>query len=81
MAVGEGILTGATPVVWNWEGADELWPADCVVKNATEAANLVRSQPTSSDFESFVTEKYSSATTINSWAGLFGNFFVTERSK
>lgn len=81
MAVGEGILTGATPVVWNWEGADELWPAECVVRNATEAANLVLSPPPNPDFKLFATEKYSSTATVNSWVGLLGNFFETERSK
>ncbi|NWL09254.1 glycosyltransferase [Pseudomonas hunanensis] len=81
MAVGEGILTGATPIVWNWEGADEIWPPNCIVKDAAEAAELVRKQLPDSTFKPFVLEKFSSAKTINNWLDLFSNFFENERSK
>ena len=30
MAIGEGILTGAVPIIWNWEGAAEIWGKDFV---------------------------------------------------
>lgn len=81
MAVGEGILTGATPIVWNWEGADELWPVNCVVNNSAEASKLVQEHLPGSDFKSFALERYSSSNTINQWSALLGNFFENERSK
>lgn len=42
MAVGEGMLTGAAPVVWNWDGADEIWPSESIVKSVDEAKELIQ---------------------------------------
>ncbi|MEN2751835.1 glycosyltransferase [Psychrobacter sp. FBL11] len=33
MAIGEGILTGAVPIIWDWEGAAEIWGKDFVYNN------------------------------------------------
>lgn len=41
MAIGEGMLTGAVPVIWNWEGADEIWPVEHVVVSLAAASQLV----------------------------------------
>ncbi|GEN26270.1 glycosyl transferase [Halomonas cupida] len=41
MAVGEGIAAGATPVVWNWEGAADIWGEPSVVRDCSEARDLV----------------------------------------
>lgn len=41
MAIGEGMLTGAVPVIWNWEGADEIWPKEHVVASLEAALPLV----------------------------------------
>lgn len=45
MAVGEALLTGAVPVVWNWEGASDLWPEARIVSSSSEAADLILSNP------------------------------------
>ncbi|AJI75486.1 glycosyl transferases group 1 family protein [Francisella philomiragia subsp. philomiragia ATCC 25015] len=42
MAIGEGMLTGATPVVWNWDGANEIWPDYSIVKSVDEAKELIQ---------------------------------------
>ncbi|WP_449431671.1 glycosyltransferase family protein [Pseudomonas putida] len=41
MAVGEGILTGAVPIVWDWEGASTIWGTDSVIHSLTEAKQAV----------------------------------------
>jgi hypothetical protein len=42
MAIGEGMLTGAVPVIWNWEGADKIWPVEHVVPSLAAALQLVQ---------------------------------------
>ncbi|OUE44883.1 hypothetical protein BZY95_05100 [Billgrantia desiderata SP1] len=42
LAIGEGMLTCATPVIWSWEGASEIWPNENIVKNITEAKARVK---------------------------------------
>ncbi len=41
MAVGEGVLTGATPIVWPWEGASELWGREVIIRSLSEAKKKV----------------------------------------
>lgn len=36
MAIGEGILTGAVPIIWDWEGAADIWGKDFVYNNKEE---------------------------------------------
>ncbi|MBB3192209.1 glycosyltransferase [Halomonas cerina] len=47
MAVGEGMLTGAMPVIWNWDGAAEIWGDEWVVSSFEDAKqNVVSGEPT-----------------------------------
>lgn len=41
MAVGEGMLTGAIPVVWDWEGASEVWGNRWLVRSLEGAKSAV----------------------------------------
>lgn len=45
MAVGEAVLTGAVPVVWNWEGASQIWPEARIVNSPKEASDYILSGP------------------------------------
>ncbi|OQV30180.1 glycosyltransferase family protein [Alcaligenes phenolicus] len=42
MAVGEGMLTGAVPIIWNWEGAGDIWGEKWVVKDVIEAKAAIK---------------------------------------
>ncbi|MGO3130540.1 MAG: glycosyltransferase family protein [Alcaligenes sp.] len=42
MAVGEGMLTGAVPIIWNWEGAGDIWGEQWVVKDVIEAKAAIK---------------------------------------
>lgn len=44
MAIGEGMLTGAKPVIWNWEGAGEIWGDGCVFQTTEHAAHCIERQ-------------------------------------
>ncbi len=41
MAIGEGILTGTMPVIWNWDGAADIWGEECVVDDLDAARKYV----------------------------------------
>ncbi|MBH0312084.1 glycosyltransferase [Alcaligenes faecalis] len=41
MAVGEAMLTGAVPIIWDWNGAKEIWGEGFVVKSVREAKEKV----------------------------------------
>lgn len=43
MAVGEGMLTGAMPVIWNWDGAADIWGSRWVVNSVEDAKTAVLS--------------------------------------
>lgn len=41
MAIGEGMLTGTKPIVWDWDGAAEIWGANLVIHSLEEAKKVV----------------------------------------
>lgn len=41
MAIGEGMLTGAIPIIWDWEGAAEIWGDKWVVRSLEQARQAV----------------------------------------
>ncbi|RTQ97919.1 glycosyltransferase family protein [Halomonas nitroreducens] len=41
MAIGEGMLTGATPIIWDWDGAAKIWGKNYVVNDYKEAKEVV----------------------------------------
>lgn len=45
MAIGEGILTGAKPIIWDWDGAAAVWGSQWVVRDVGEAMQRVLSWP------------------------------------
>src|SRR5690606_9121293 len=41
VAVGEGMLSGSLPLIWNWEGAQEIWGERWIVSDVTQAKRAV----------------------------------------
>ncbi len=41
MAIGEGMLTEAMPIIWDWDGACEIWPPEYLVSSVNSAVNLI----------------------------------------
>lgn len=41
MAIGEGMLTGAMPIIWDWDGAAEIWGDKWIIRSLEEAKQAV----------------------------------------
>ncbi|MGA4494158.1 glycosyltransferase family protein [Vreelandella venusta] len=41
MAIGEGMLTGAMPIIWDWDGAAEIWGEKYVTRSLQAAKQAV----------------------------------------
>jgi hypothetical protein len=37
-SVGDGVSSGAVPVIWPWEGADVIYPSSWVIEDTEQAA-------------------------------------------
>lgn len=47
MAIGEGMLTGATPIIWDWDGAAEIWGDKYVIRSLQDAKQaVIKGEPT-----------------------------------
>lgn len=72
MAVGEGMLTGAIPVIWNWEGAAEIWGERWIVENIEQAEYAVlNSQPSPEDIKESLSA-LSAEKVLDSWKKVLG---------
>lgn len=65
MAIGEGMLTGTTPIVWDWDGAAEIWGEDKIIYSTFDGVSKVLS-PYSLVNISEVEEKYTN-NVVNLW--------------
>lgn len=73
MAIGEAMLTGSIPIIWNWKGAAEIWGREFIVDSVEEAKNRVLSSNEYSALELIEKlEKYSSVNVSRSWGQLLG---------
>lgn len=77
VAVVEGIASGATPIVWRWDGADAIYPGLPLVDTAQKAAELIewvrhsRSGPRlQQQMDNLVRKNYDAAKVCRRWAAL-----------
>lgn len=73
----EGMASGTVPIVFNWPGADTLYPENNIVKSEEEAVNLILKETntpryTSQKYQSMV-EKYNKQTSITKLNNLIFN--------
>jgi glycosyltransferase involved in cell wall biosynthesis len=73
MSIGEGMLTGAVPIIWKWDGADEIWGARYVVDGVSEAFDRVVSNERSirENVLQDVKSMHSSEKVFRAWAECF----------
>lgn len=45
MAIGEGMLTNTYPIIWDWDGAAEIWGEEYIIKSKNQAVVTVRDSP------------------------------------
>lgn len=73
MAIGEAMLTGSMPIIWNWEGAEEIWGDEFVVSSLEEAKGQVLKSNKYSTMElREKLESYGSVNISRSWERLLG---------
>ena len=44
MAIGEGMLTGSVPIIWDWDGASEIWGEKYVITSITQAKDKFKEE-------------------------------------
>lgn len=74
MAVGEGMLTGSSPVIWGWDGADEIWPTQSIIRTINNAKDLILNVNKNESLEQiynknrqWVLDNYSCDDIVNKW--------------
>lgn len=69
MAIGEGMLTGATPVIWDWDGAAEIWGEEFIIRDIVNATGDIKSckDINIEKNRAIITSRYSSQIAIKSW--------------
>ena len=76
MAIGEGMLTGTVPIVWNWDGAGDIWPPQNIVASDEEATALISrlSQcnvgEAAFEYRDYVIERYGLDRIMRAWSDL-----------
>lgn len=72
MSVGEGMLTGATPLLWNWKGAADLWPSQFVVDSTQQAADVILNAepPTTETNRRYVLARHGAESVATAWSSL-----------
>lgn len=76
MAVGEGMLTGSIPIVWNWDGADEIWQKEYIVNDVNQAKDLILNMSQEEfakkqiECRNWVLENYSANNIVGKWMEL-----------
>ncbi len=68
MAIGEGMLTGAVPIIWNWDGAVELWGKSFIYNNTPEMIKAINASEKEIDLNTFLL----SNDVISKWKKILG---------
>ena len=40
--IADGVASGALPIIWPWEGSDDIYPSEWIIKNTEEAAKRIK---------------------------------------
>ncbi len=73
MAIGEAMLTGSIPIIWDWQGAAEIWGEEFIVSSVEDAKNRVLSPNKYSEADLIKKlDRYGSVNVSRSWGQLLG---------
>lgn len=70
MAIGEGMLTGSIPVIWNWDGASEIWGNEWIVNSLQDAIKIIRENNPKKEIFEDVLNTMNSNDVTKSWMQL-----------
>ncbi|WP_374765297.1 glycosyltransferase family protein [Yunchengibacter salinarum] len=73
MAIGEGMLTGARPIIWDWDGAAEIWGEKYIIRDGAEAKEAVLSHIPSKEMNNqFIVQSFLYGV-IHAWQKIIWN--------
>ncbi|CAM5300369.1 hypothetical protein AFAE65S_00591 [Alcaligenes phenolicus] len=67
MAIGEGMLTGAIPIIWGWEGAADIWGEQWIVRDIEHAKRVVLGEGVDYSLIQESLKNLNSETVIKKW--------------
>lgn len=67
MAIGEGMLTGAIPIIWGWEGAADIWGEQWIVRDIEHAKRVVLGEGVDYSLIQESLKSLNSETVIKKW--------------
>ncbi|MDD7911502.1 hypothetical protein PUV47_16340 [Pseudovibrio exalbescens] len=67
MAIGEGLLTGSKPIIWDWEGASEIWGEKWIIRTVEEAKQAVIDYSPENELRTEIKGILSSQETSQKW--------------
>ena len=74
LAVGEGMLTNAVPIVWDWPGSNEIWPQESIVSSTAQAVEKIKAQSQmQSASRDYVLNKYGVKSILCQWENILSD--------
>lgn len=70
MAIGEGMLTGAMPIIWDWDGAEEIWGKSFILNSTSEAKGVLMTHVSGQESIEIPNE-LSPANVVDKWIKVF----------
>ena len=67
MAIGEGMLTGAIPIIWDWDGAAEIWGEKWITRTLQDAKRSVFSDEPTKELVTDIMSAMSSQDICQQW--------------
>ncbi|MGP5494478.1 glycosyltransferase family protein [Psychrobacter celer] len=72
MAIGEGILTGAVPIIWNWEGAAEVWGGKYNINSLEDAKIIVKEEEHTTKYFEEILSNLDASKVVTKWGKILG---------
>lgn len=73
MVIGEGMLTGARPIIWGWDGAAEIWGGKYVTRSLQAAKQAVVEGGPSKELAAELKGAMSSQDVLEQWQSVIQN--------
>jgi glycosyltransferase involved in cell wall biosynthesis len=72
MAIGEGMLTGAMPIIWPWDGAAEIWGKKWIIRTIPEAKKAVLTSEPNEELRAEIINSMPSDIIVQQWQSILG---------
>jgi glycosyltransferase involved in cell wall biosynthesis len=72
IAIGEGMLTGAMPIIWPWDGAAEIWGKKWIIRTIPEAKKAVLTSEPNEELRAEIINSMPSDIIVQQWQSILG---------